>query len=158
MFKELRRIDKKLDNNETIKLLETERRGVLSVLCDNGYPYGVPINYIYNKEENKIYFHGSKEGQKADSIKKCDKVCFTVYGNQTIKQENWAPYLQSAVAFGRCHIIEDKQRTIELVKSFARKYYPNEELIDKEIALTGKVVTIYEIEIEYITGKQIQEK
>lgn len=158
MFRQLRRIDKKLDDYETIRLLETQRRGVLSTISDDGYPYGVPINYIYNKEENKLYFHGSNKGQKADSINKCDKVCFTVYGNETIKNKEWAPYLSSVIVFGRCHIVEDRQKTIELTRTFTSKYYPNKELIDKELEKSGKVVCIYEIEIEHMCGKQVQEK
>ena len=29
--------------------------------------------------DNRIYFHGAKEGNKADAIKVCDKVCLTVW-------------------------------------------------------------------------------
>ena len=94
-----------------------------------------------------------------DALQVDDKVCFTVYGNETIKEEEtWAPYLQSTVVFGRCKILEDQDMTLELVRKVAEKYYPNETLIDEEIACSGKAVRIYEITIEHISGKEIQEK
>ena len=86
-------------------------------------------------------------------------MCFTVYGNETtVSGEEWAPYVQSAVVFGRCHLIEDQEIAIDLVKKLAMKYYPNEQLADDEIAASGKAVQMFEIDIEHISGKQIQEK
>ena len=69
------------------------RRGVFAVNGDNGYPYAIPINYIYDADDGKIYFHGAKAGHKIDAIRTCDKVCFTVYRNETVKEEAWAPFL-----------------------------------------------------------------
>ncbi len=47
MFKEMRRIDRKLDDQEAYKLLEEAQYGVLSTIGENGFPYGVPLNYAY---------------------------------------------------------------------------------------------------------------
>ena len=62
---------------ECRQILKTEKRGVLSVIGDNGYPYGIPINFYYDENDGKIYFHCAKEGHKIDAIKNCDKACFT---------------------------------------------------------------------------------
>ena len=158
MFREFRRKNKEISIEEIKKLLINERRGVLSVQGDDGYPYAVPINYLYSEMDNKIYFHGSKVGHKTESILKNDKVCFTVYGNETIKDELWAPYLQSVVLFGRCKQITNKEAIISFLFSFASKYYPNKELIDEEIDKSINAVSMFEITIEHMTGKQIQEK
>ena len=79
MFRPMRRIKQQLSKEECINILKNEVRGVLSVIGDNGYPYGVPINFYYSSDENKIYFHGAREGHKIDSIKNYDKVSFCVY-------------------------------------------------------------------------------
>ena len=42
-----------------------------------------------------------KKRNKVDALRVCDKVCFTVYGNETIREEAWAPFMQSTVVFGR---------------------------------------------------------
>ena len=158
MFRELRRKKKEISTEAAKELLRCERRGVLAVNGDNGYPYAVPINYLYDEESHKIIFHGAKAGHKFDSLKACDKVCFTVYGNERIKVEAWAPYLQSVVVFGRCHLVSSQEESVKLVRKLAMKYYPNEKLVEEEIAEHGKGVQMFEIEIEHICGKEIQER
>ena len=158
MFRTMRRKQKQITESETKHLLRTERRGVLAVNGDDGYPYAIPVNYIYDEEQEKIFFHGAKAGHKIDALKKNDKVCFTVYGNERLEEGDWAPYLQSAVVFGRCHLPEDKDLTEAKVCEVARKYYPNEEEIQAEMDKSGKAVQLYEITIEHMSGKQIQEK
>ena len=154
----MRKERKALSQDTVNNILHTARRGVLAMNGDDGYPYAVPLNYIYDEENQKIYFHGSMEGHKSDAIKACDKVCFTVCGEEIIKEEKWAPFMQSVVLFGRCHIVEDRQRAMALLKQLAMKYYPGETLVDEGIARAGNVTQMYEISIEHITGKTVQEK
>ena len=159
MFKPIRKKINEIDRNATEALLQSNRRGILAMNGDNGYPYAIPINYFYDCDKKKIYFHGAKAGHKVDALKTSDKVCFTVYGNERIdKTESWAPYVQSAVVFGRCHLLESGQESINRLKDFAMKYYPNEELVDEQIALAGRATQIFEITIEHMSGKQVQEK
>lgn len=134
MFRPVRKSKNALGEEVTKEILRSARRGVLAVNGDGGYPYAIPINYLYDEEAGKIYFHGAKAGHKADSINKCDKVCFTAYGDEIIREEVWAPFMRSAVVFGRCRIIEDHAQTLILVKRLAMKYYPDERLADEEIA------------------------
>lgn len=158
MFRTIRKKKNELDKNTAEDLLQSSRRGILAVNGDDGYPYGIPINYIYDREAQKIYFHGARAGYKVDAIKACDKVCFTVYGNETIKEEPWAPYMQSTVVFGRCHLVEAGERATALLKLFAMKYYPNEQLADEEIVRAGTAAQLFEIEIEHLSGKEVQER
>lgn len=158
MFRPIRKKKNEITEEEAKELLRASRRGVLAVNGDDGYPYAIPINYFYDGENEKIYFHGSRVGHKADSLEKCDKVCFTVVGNETVKAEAWAPYVKSAVVFGRCHTIEDREEALTTLKRFAMKYYPDEQTADEEIALSAKAVRMFEIEIEHISGKEVQER
>ena len=73
MFRELIRKNKKLPTEECIHILKTEKRGVLSVNGDHGYPYAMPMNHYYNEEDGKIYFHCGKIGHRLDSLKKTTK-------------------------------------------------------------------------------------
>ena len=124
MFRPVRKKANEISVEEAKKLLRESRRGVLAVNGDDGYPYAVPINYLYDEETQVIIFHGSKVGHKVDALKRSDKVCFTVYGNETIRDEAWAPYMQSAVVFGRCRLPEYGEESMALLKRFAMKYYP----------------------------------
>ena len=38
------------------------------------------------------------------------------------------------------------------------KYYPDEQMVDEEIARAGKVAQVFEIEIEYLSSKEILER
>ena len=158
MFRPIRKKKNQISDDAAKELLRTSRRGVFAVNGDDGYPYAIPINFLYDEDAQKIYFHGSRAGHKVDSLRACDKVCFTVYGNETIKDEPWAPYMQSVVVFGRCRLLESGEESLALVKRFAMKYYPDESLVDIEIAEGGRAVQMYEITIEHYSGKEVQER
>lgn len=158
MFRPIRKKKNEIPQEDAKQLLTTARRGVLAVNGDDGYPYAIPINFFYDIDTNQIYFHGARAGHKVDAIRACDKVCFTVFGNESIKEEAWAPFVRSAVVFGRCRMITDPVQAIALVRKMAMKYYPSEALVEEEIAQSGKAVQLFVIDIEHLTGKEIQEK
>ena len=158
MFREIRRKKNELNFEEVKVLLKTAKRGVLAINSEDGYPYGLPINYFYDEENNKIYFHSSKVGYKVDLLEKSNKVSFTVLGNEIIKEETWAPYVQSVIVFGKCHPIKDDNKALDAIYKFALKYYPNKETVDEEVKQAFKAVQMYEIEIEHARGKQAHER
>lgn len=93
MFRPLRRKKRAISDEAARELLATCKRGVFAVNGDDGYPYAIPVNYFFDAEHDKIYFHGAKAGHKVDSLRRDDKVCFTVYGNEWYKNDDWAPML-----------------------------------------------------------------
>lgn len=155
MFRKIRKIKNEIDKDAVDSLLHSCRRGVLSMNGDDGYPYSIPINYYYDEANQKIYFHGAKSGYKVDCLNRCDKVCFTIFGNESIKDLVWAPFVQSVIVFGRCHLVDTDN---EVLKNFMMKYYPSLDLVDKVIKEDAKFVQMYEISIEHKSGKQVQEK
>ena len=159
MFRPVRKKANEISVEEAKKLLRESRRGVLAVNGDDGYPSAVPINYLYDEETQVIIFHGSKVGHKVDALKRSDKVCFTVYGDETVEtDEAWAPFLKSAVVFGRCRLVADRGESDALCKKFAMKYYPTEKMVDDEVAASGKAVQMFRISIDHISGKKVQER
>ena len=158
MFREMRRKKNEISIDMAKQLLASSRRGVLAVNGDDGYPYAIPVNYLYDDKAQRIYFHGAKTGHKVDALRACDKVCFTVFGNETARTESWAPFMQSVVVFGRCHLMEAGPEATRRLKQLAMKYYPSEQLVDEEITQSGKAVQVFEIEIEHMSGKEVQER
>lgn len=86
MFRPLTRIKQQLSDEECIEILKNEKRGVLSVLGDNEYPYGMPMNHFYNEEDGCLYFHSGKKGHKVDAFTKHNKASFCVYDQGYIKE------------------------------------------------------------------------
>ena len=77
-FRPMVRKHKQLSEEESIALLKQELRGVLSVIGDDGYPYGMPMNHYYNDADGKLYFHSGKHGHRPDAIRRCSKASFCV--------------------------------------------------------------------------------
>lgn len=157
MFRPLRRIKQQLSNEECITILENEVRGVLSVLGDNGYPYGLPINYYFSKDENKIYFHGSREGHKIDAIKNNDKVSFCVYNKGIQTEGKKGLDFKSVIVFGRIKPIEDREKTIDICRKLSAKFDFGEDYIEEEIKKFAKFVLCLELTPEHICGKNVNE-
>lgn len=158
MFRDIRKKKNKMSAELTNKLLKETRIGILAVNGDEGYPYALPINFLYDEARQKIFFHGAKRGHKYDTLKRSEKVCFSVYGQEMVKEEAWAPFVQSAVIFGRCHLMENTEQALEVLKQFALKYYPNEKMVMDEIDASRNAVQLFEIDIEQLSGKEVQEK
>ena len=157
MFRPLRRIKQQLTKEECISVLKNEVRGVLSVLGDNGYPYGLPINYWYSEDENKIYFHGSREGHKIDAIKKCDKVSFCVYDKGIQVEGKKGLDYKSVIVLGRIKPVEDFEKTINICRKLSQQFDFGEDYIEEEIQKFAKFVLCLEFTPEHICGKRVNE-
>ena len=157
MFRELTRIKQKLSQEESIDLLKQQPRGVLSLIGDDGYPYGVPIDHWYNEADGKIYFHSGREGHKVDAIHRCNKASFCVCDEGVRKEGDWALHIRSVIVFGCIQIVEDHLQALELTRQLSRKYTRDEVYIQKEIDSYGHELLVFCLEPEQITGKITKE-
>lgn len=157
MFRKIARKKQSLETSEIIKILNNEKRGVLSVHGENGYPYGLPINYWYNEENGCIYFHSGKTGHKIDAINNDNRASFCVYDKGYIKDGDWALNISSVIVFGKLHIVEDSEKTIEIYRRLSLKFTSDIEYIDSEIEKFAKNTLCYELKPEHVTGKIVNE-
>ncbi|MEG0961518.1 MAG: pyridoxamine 5'-phosphate oxidase family protein [Lachnospiraceae bacterium] len=156
MFPTMRRFKQEMSENEVIKILEQEKTGILSVNGENGYPYPVPMNYVYDK--GAIYFHGAFDGYKMDSINKDEKVSFCVVGEDTIIPEKFTTYYSSVVVFGRAILVEEEEQKTKIMQALNKKYSPGYEIKgDMDIAKAMKRLAVIELKIEHMTGKASME-
>lgn len=154
MFAKMRRNKQLLPNKECIDILISNTSGVLSVLDSEGYPYGVPMSYVYS--DNAIYFHCAKEGHKIDAIKNCDKATFCVIAQDEVKPETFSTDYKSVIVFGKISIIEDDDEKLRTIKILSAKYSPNVsvEKVDAEINSCFNSLNMIKLEIENMTGKE----
>ena len=157
MFREMVRKNRQISNEECIEILKSELRGVLSVLGDDDYPYGMPVNHFYNEEDGKIYIHGGPSGHKIDSIKKHDKVSLCVYDKGYRNDGEWALNIRSVIVFGRAKILEDHEKTIEISRKLSCKFTEDVDYIEREIQHSGAKTVCIEITPEHISGKLVNE-
>lgn len=157
MFREMRRINQKLSLEECIETLKNEPRGILSMFGEDGYPYGIPMNYIYDEVENKLFFHCAKVGHKIDALKENNKVSFCVYDKGFIKDGEWALNIKSVVIFGKIQFVNDPKIVEERVREVGLKFYPTREEVEQIIKRTIERVQVLELSIDHISGKIVKE-
>lgn len=156
MFREMRRKKQNLSSKECASILKKGTAGTLALLGDDGYPYAVPLNYFYDDNSEKIYFHCAMIGHKIDAIKNNAKASFCVIGQDVVVPEEFADYYKSVIVFGSIRIVEDEAEKITAVTKLTKKYCPDEsdEGINKEIEKFRSSLCILEFSIEHTTGKQ----
>ena len=157
MFRQMRRFKQQISDEECIRILKDQPRGVLSVIGDNGYPYGIPLDHWYSESDNRLYFHCAKEGHKLDAIKACDKVSYCVYDEGYRREGEWALNINSVVIFGRMHVVEDEGRKRIICENLCRKFTDDEAFLEREMKNAFPRVCCLEIEIEHMTGKLVNE-
>ena len=157
MFRPLLRKKQQLSQEECIDILKKQLRGVLSVLGDDDYPYGMPINHYYCEEDGKLYFHGGKVGHKIDAMKRHNKVSFCVYDEGYRKDGEWSLNIKSVIVFGRVEFIEDEETIYRIAKDLSHKFTQDENYIEDEIKRSGARTLMFALVPEYITGKLVNE-
>lgn len=122
----------------------------------DGFPYAVPIHFVYYKE--KIYTHGLPKGQKIDNIKRNSKVCFEVdemmslmYDGVEIACDTNTKFT-SIIALGNAVVLEDLDYKREVLDRVVDKYTPHfsgNRLPENMI----KGTAVIEIDVTECTGK-----
>ncbi len=146
----MRRTDRELMPDEAEKILRENQYGILSTVCPDGYPYGLPVSYAY--EEGKLYFHHtSAEGLLGQNIAGEVKACFTVVGATELLPEKFSTKYESVIAFGTIRESEDKiDGLMKLVKKLSPDFVEQGRKYAE--AAAGRV-KVYELQIERLTGK-----
>lgn len=152
-FRQMRRKRQQLSQEESIAILQKATAGTLALLGDDGYPYAVPISYVYN--EGKLYFHSALNGHKVDAIRKYDKASFCVIEKDDVQPEKYTTFFRSVIAFGRIHIVEDEKEKLEIVRMLGNRYNPNQDdALQKEIESGLSRLLAIRLDIEHLTGKE----
>lgn len=154
MFREMRRKKQALTEEEIIKILSNGTAGVLAVDGDGGYPYAVPLSYVYH--DGKIFFHCARSGHKIDAIRRNPKVSFCVIGQDQVMPQEYTTYFRSVIAFGKVRILEDDAEKWDALRLLAKKYYPEAGTQEHDQAIRHDYapVCIVELAVEHVTGKE----
>lgn len=151
MFKEMRRKDRALEDTETLEILKKCDYGILSTIDKNGYPYGIPLSYVYM--DNALYFHSAKEGSKLDNISYNDKVSFCVVGKTSTLPDKFSTKYESVIVFGKASEVIDVEKNKALLE-ILNKYSPNFIEQGKDyIQNAGAITKVIKISIKHISGK-----
>ena len=157
MFREMLRKKQALCLEECKEILKTENRGVLSVMGENGYPYGMPMNHFYSEEDGCIYFHCGKMGHRLDALKENDKVSFCVYDQGFRRENEWAWNVKSVIVFGRMDVLFDAKLIMDICEKLSYKFTDDTAYIEKELKESTKNTLLLRLTPEHISGKLVNE-
>lgn len=154
MFRDMRRKKQLLSQEEAAAVLNRGTSGVLALAGDDGYPYAVPISYVYDGE--KLYFHCAKSGHKLDAIRREEKASFCVIDQDQIVPEEYTTYFRSVIVFGRIRILEETGEKRAAIEKLALKYAPDSTPEDRqrEIQREWTPLCMLEMTIDHMTGKE----
>lgn len=148
---EIRRTDRALTEEDAVEILRKGSFGILSTIGADGYPYGVPVNYVY--DDGRIYFHCAKNaGHKQENLRFSGRVSFTVVTKSEVIPEKFTTAYESAVAFGTASkIVFDKEKALRLlVKKYSPQYIDEGESCIKD---HFERTDVFMLEIERLTAK-----
>ncbi len=154
MFREMRRKKQAISMEESAEVLMRGTSGVLALLGDDGYPYAVPISYVYDGAH--IYFHCAKAGHKLDAIKRDSKASFCVIDKDEVIPEKYTSYYRSVIVFGTIRVIQDEQEKREAIEKLALKYVPEDTAAHRKSAIDQEwgPLCMLEMMIDHLTGKE----
>lgn len=156
MLEKMRREKQALDEAEIEQILARGASGVLALMDKDGYPYAVPLSYVY--VDGKIYFHSAKTGHKIDAVRFCDKASFCVIDKDDVRPKKYTTFYKSVIAFGKAEIVQSEEETLSAMRALGEKYYPNhDEALEVELAKFKSAFAVIKFSIEHITGKQARE-
>ncbi|MBO6169884.1 MAG: pyridoxamine 5'-phosphate oxidase family protein [Bacteroidales bacterium] len=156
IFRPMRRFKQQLPQEECVDILQNAYRGFLSVNGDGGYPYAVPINFLF--AEGKLYFHCAAAGHKLDAIRANDKACFTVIDEPRREPDDWWYHVRSVICFGRVSVLEDEAEKDSYLRQLGAKYFPDGYDIEADMQRNAARALVLAFTIEHMSGKRVREK
>lgn len=148
---EMRRSDRRISEDDCIKIIIKGNYGVLATVGDDGFPYGVPLSYVFF--DGKIYFHCAKKvGHKLSNMNFQRKCSFTIVTRDETRPEQFSVDYESVIIFGELSFeLEDKQKVLEHMVSKYSPDYKREGA--KYIQEAQESVDVVRIDILKMTGK-----
>lgn len=153
----MRRSRQQLSNEECVEILERNSNGVLALTGDEGYPYAVPLSYVF--KDGKIFVHSATAGHKIDAIRRDSRASFCVIDLDDVHPSTFTTIYRSVIAFGTVRIIEDEAGKRQALDDLSDKYCPDEPLTARHAEINRSInrLIILEMIIEAFSGKHSKE-
>ena len=136
----------------------------MATIGADGYPSITPVNYVYDNDS--IYFHCSRVGEKLDNIRRDARVCFEVdiplayldldYYGESPEGCGVTQFYHCIIIRGRAEIVEDIDEKVAALNALVISHEPKGRRFQKITAETGAVslCEVVAVRIESISGKR----
>ena len=152
MFREIRLTDRIVNDEKAVEIIANGSYGVLSTIGEDGYPYGVPLNYIHF--DSCICFHCAQQGHKLDNIDFNNKVSFCVVTKSDVLSNEFDTDYESAIAFGTATVVTDDSEKKDILLSVLNKYSADYlKAGNNYMKKYWDETKVIKIKIEHLSGK-----
>ena len=156
---QLRRIDRVMSGEGAREMLKRTFSGRLSTVGEDGYPYCVPLLYVWMDGELHVHT-GSGRGHFRASVDREPRVCFEIdepdqvfdYGR--FECDSGLAY-QSVILFGKIRIVEDRADKQRFCEALMAKYGKPDTERPRGFFPRLDAITVYAIAVERMTGKEM---
>jgi nitroimidazol reductase NimA-like FMN-containing flavoprotein (pyridoxamine 5'-phosphate oxidase superfamily) len=154
----MRRKDREWNDQEGIEeILQQCRIANLALIDLQGCPYSVPVHFGYSFEGGRLtlYFHGAREGKKAELLTKNPKIAVCIYRDLGLKKADSAcafgAYYESVMVYGHARVLQtDGERKKGLDALMTKLGGANLPYDDNELSLTA----VFAVDVEQVTAKR----
>jgi nitroimidazol reductase NimA-like FMN-containing flavoprotein (pyridoxamine 5'-phosphate oxidase superfamily) len=156
---QLRRADRVMSEQRALEMLARGFSGQLATVGEDGYPYCIPLLYLWM--DGELYVHtGSARGHFRANVDREPRICFEIdepdqvfdYGR--FECDSGLAY-QSVILFGRIRVIEDPAAKQRFCEALMAKYGKPDTARPKGFFPRLDIITVYAISIERMTGKEM---
>lgn len=149
----VRRQDRLLSEERAIELLRAAEYGTLSMIDENGLPYGIPVNYVWD-EKDSLYIHCAPEGRKLRAIAAHPEVTFSIVGNVNLQPSKFTTEYESIVLKGKARVGLSAEERMQALVLLVEKLSPDDVEIGKKYAKKSFYRTeIIRIDVTEFSGK-----
>jgi len=155
----LRRADRVMPNERAQEFLARGFSGRLATVGEDGYPYCIPLLYLWM--DGEVYVHTtSAVGHFRANIEREPRVCFEVdepdavfdYGR--FECDSGLAY-QSVILFGKIRVIEELATKQRFCEALMKKYGKPNSIRPIGFFPRIDIITVYAISVERMTGKEM---
>ena len=154
----IRRADKVMPHDRVVELVARGYSGCLATVDPDGWPYAVPLLYVWKDGEIWVHNTGAR-GHLRANVDHAAKVCFEidepgeVFAYGRYECDTSVAY-RSVIVFGRIRVIEDAREKQAFFEALMEKYGDATWGRPKDFFPRLDQVTVYAISIERMSGKE----
>jgi len=156
---QIRRADRAMSAQRMLDMLARGYSGRLATVSEDGFPYCIPLLYLWIDGEVYLHTTGAR-GHLRANVEQEPRVCFEldeqdgVFDYGRFECDSGLAY-RSICLFGRIRIVEDRKIKQRFCEALMVKYGKPETQRPKGFFPRLDAITVYAITVERMTGKEM---
>lgn len=125
-------------------------------MCRDGHPYLVSLNYSFDRERMRLYFHCAGDGRKLDFIKANPEIWGQVLEDLGCIEGECDYAYRTVMFWGGAEFVEDVPEKRTALEMMIERLEPKPSETKKRLLTDKRLreVTVVRISVDGMTGKQ----